>query len=252
MLKKSLFIFLLLIFIPLWGQKPVDSIQVKEAAPVSILILSDTSAIEQVHFENNLKEKYADKAFVYEEKAPIKSVWDRFVEWFTQWMSRTFDVQDGENAKNIVHYIINTVAVILILLVVFLIVKALLNKEGTWIFGSKSDANLIRYDEIEKNLHVVDFEKLIKESIQSGDHRLSIRYYYLFLLKKMSEKELIEWDVEKTNSDYIYEIKLPQLKADFEYLSYLYNYIWYGEFDVSIQEFEKAKKAFDTTIKSIY
>jgi hypothetical protein len=68
----------------------------------------------------------------------------------------------------------------------------------------------------------------------------------------MSEKELIEWDVEKTNSDYLYELKSPQLKANFEYLSYLYNYIWYGEFDLNTQEFEKAKKAFDSTIQTIY
>ncbi|CAM4115548.1 DUF4129 domain-containing protein [Flavobacterium antarcticum] len=251
-MKKSVFILLLLFIIPVWSQNAMDSTEVNKSDVVQSVIIIDTTVIESIHFKENLKEKYNDKAFVYEEKAPIKSVWDRFVEWFTQWMSRNFDMQDGENAKNIVSYIINTIAIILILLVVFLIAKALLNKEGTWIFGSKSDANLIRYDEIEKNLHLVDFEKLIKQSIQSGEHRLSIRYYYLFLLKKMSEKELIEWDVEKTNSDYIYEIKLPQLKADFEYLSYLYNYIWYGEFDLSTQEFEKAKKAFDTTIKSIY
>lgn len=252
MLKKSLFIFLLIFFTPLWGQKSVDSTQSKKAVVNSSVILLDTAALEQIHFKENLKKKYDDKAFVYEERAPIKSLWERFEEWFVQWFNRTFDVQDGENAKTIFGHVINVIAVVLVLLVIYLIVKALLNKEGTWIFGSKSDANLIRYDEIEKNLHLVDFEKLIKQSIQSGEHRLSIRYYYLFLLKKMSEKELIEWDVEKTNSDYIYEIKLPQLKADFEYLSYLYNYIWYGEFDLSAQEFEKAKKAFDTTIQSIY
>ncbi len=231
--------------IPLQGQ---NALVVKDSVAVSI----DTSAVSEVNFDENFKEKYNDKSFIYEQKAPVKSLWDRFIEWLEQWLQRNFDVQDGANAATIVGYIINTIAVILVLIVIFLIVKAILNKEGTWIFGSKSDANLIRYDEIEKNLHLVDFEKLIKDSIKSGEHRLSIRYYYLFLLKKMSEKELIEWDAEKTNSDYIYEIKSASLKANFEYLSYLYNYIWYGEFEVTLPEFEKAKKAFDTTLQSIY
>lgn len=244
-MKKILFILLFFFIIPIQGQTSVDTTLVKN-------IVVDTSAIEQIYFNENFKDKYNDKPFIYEEKSPVKSLWDRFEEWFIQWLKRNFDVQDGKNATTILGYTVNTIAVILILLVIFLIVKAILNKEGTWIFGSKSDTNLIRYDEIEKNLHLVDFEKLIKDSINSGEHRLSIRYYYLFLLKKMSEKQLIEWDVEKTNSDYIYEIKSPQLKANFEYLSYLYNYIWYGEFDLSLQEFEKAKKAFDTTIQSIY
>ncbi|WP_432670134.1 DUF4129 domain-containing protein [Flavobacterium sp. SM2513] len=247
-MKKILLIFLLFFIVPLQGQNVV----VSEVAKNSTKIAIDTAAVQQIHFVENFKEKYNDKPFIYEEKSPVKSLWDRFEEWFTQWLKRTFDVQDGEKAKNILDYTINTIAVILIVIVIFLIVKAILNKEGTWIFGLKSDKNIIRYDEIEKNLHLVNFEKLIKDSIQSGEHRLSVRYYYLFLLKKMSEKQLIEWDVEKTNSDYIYEIKSPELKANFEYLSYLYNYIWYGEFDISIEEFEKAKKAFDTTIHSIY
>jgi hypothetical protein len=247
-LKKILPIFLFLLSLPLWSQNAALDIDANKKATIVV----DTSTIERVQFNENFKEKYKDPAFIYEKKAPLQSLWDRFKEWFTQWIERTFDVQDSQKAISILDYTINTIAILLILLVIYLIVKAILNKEGTWIFGSKSDQNLIRYDEIEKNLHLVDFEKLIKESIKSGEHRLSIRYYYLFLLKKMSEKQIIEWDVEKTNSDYIYEIKSAELKARFEYLSYLYNYMWYGEFAVSIEDFEKAKKAFETTLKSIY
>jgi len=247
-LKKLLLIAILFFILPLWSQTTVVSASVKD----SLVIATDTTSIERVYFNENLKEKYNDKAFIYEEQTPAKSMWDSFLEWLSQWLSRIFNVQDSQNAMTVVDYTINTIAVILIGIVVFLIVKAILNKEGSWIFGSKSDRNLIRYDEIEKNLHLVDFEKLIKESIKAGEHRLSIRYYYLFLLKKMSEKQIIEWDLEKTNSDYIYEIKSVELKANFEYLSYLYNYMWYGEFDLTLEDFEKAKKAFDTTLNSIY
>ncbi|MDP2158837.1 MAG: DUF4129 domain-containing protein, partial [Flavobacterium sp.] len=64
-------------------------------------------------------------------------------------------------------------------------------------------------------------------------------------------KQVIEWDVEKTNSDYLYEIQNPAIKSQFEYVSYLYNYIWYGEFELDEVTFIKAKKAFDTLIHSI-
>ena len=67
----------------------------------------------------------------------------------------------------------------------------------------------------------------------------------------MSDKNLIEWDVEKTNSDYLYEIKNQAQKDDFSYLSYLYNYIWYGEFELDEATFVKAKNAFEKTIKSL-
>lgn len=248
MLKNILLFFILFSILPIWGSTVIVPTILKDSAAVLI----DSSDVEQVHFNKNFKENYDDNSFIYDEVAPVKSLGERFQEWIAEWLKKHFDVQDSARAMTILDYAVNIIAVILILVVIYLIAKAILNKEGTWIFGAKSDANLIRYDEIERNLHLVDFEKLIKQSIQSGEQRLSIRYYYLFLLKKLSEKELIEWDVEKTNSDYIYEIKSPQLKANFEYLSYLYNYIWYGEFDISQQEFEKAKKAFDTTIQSIY
>lgn len=188
-----LLLFVLFSIVPIWGATVI----VPKIAKDSAVILIDSSDVEQVHFIKNFKENYNDNSFIYDEVAPVKSLWERLKEWIVEWLNRTFDVQDSERAMTILDYAINVIAVILILLVVYLIAKALLNKEGTWIFGSKSDANLIRYDEIERNLHLVDFEKLIKQSIQSGEQRLSIRYYYLFLLKKLSEKELIEWDVEK-------------------------------------------------------
>jgi hypothetical protein len=67
----------------------------------------------------------------------------------------------------------------------------------------------------------------------------------------MSDKNIIEWDIEKTNSDYSYEIKNEKLKEDFNYLSYLYNYIWYGEFELTEDTFNKTKKSFETTFQTL-
>ena len=98
---------------------------------------------------------------------------------------------------------------------------------------------------------MVDFEKLIKNTLKSNEKRLAIRYYYLWLLKKMAEKEIIEWDAEKTNSDYLNEIQNPTQKDNFAYLSYLYNYIWYGEFELDENTFDRAIATFEKTIQTI-
>ena len=76
-------------------------------------------------------------------------------------------------------------------------------------------------------------------------------YYYLLLLKNLSQAGIIEYDVEKTNSDYHYEINSEALKKEFSYTSYLYNYIWYGEFDIDISQFQKAKTAFNQFLDSV-
>jgi hypothetical protein len=73
----------------------------------------------------------------------------------------------------------------------------------------------------------------------------------LWLLKSLSEAEIIDYDVEKTNSDYFLEIAKETTKKEFSYTSYLYNYIWYGEFNIDEIQFKKAKDAFTQFLKSI-
>lgn len=214
-------------------------------------ILVDSAAIEAKSFPKNFKKKYTDEAFIYEFKTPEKNAWDRFKEWLAGILKNLFSFSSNEASLNFVGILLKVIAVLIVIFVIYLIVKSLMNKEGQWIFGRNSDKKGMNYNEIEKNLHLVDFEKLIKETLASGEKRLCIRYYYLWLLKKMSEKHLIVWDVEKTNSDYLYELQNQSQKDDFAYLSYLYNYIWYGEFELDQATFEKAKNAFETTIKSI-
>ncbi|WP_348813637.1 DUF4129 domain-containing protein [Flavobacterium maritimum] len=214
-------------------------------------ILIDSTAIEAKSFPQNFKKKYTDEAFIYEFKTPEKNAWDRFKEWLAGILKNLFSFGSNEASLNFVGILLKIIAVLIVVFVIYLIVKALMNKEGQWIFGRNSDKKGMNYNEIEKNLHLVDFEKLIKETLASGEKRLCIRYYYLWLLKKMSEKHLIVWDVEKTNSDYLYELQNQSQKDDFAYLSYLYNYIWYGEFELDEDTFEKAKNTFEKSIKSI-
>lgn len=212
----------------------------------------DSSNIEQLRFKPSFKEKYDSDDFVYEEKTKEENFWDRFKEWLAEVLKNIFGITNNRVAMNAVGILMQTIAVLVVLFVVYLIAKAILSKEGKWVFGKNSDRRILNYDAIERNLHSVDFEKLIKQSIQTGEKRLSIRYYYLWLLKKMSEKQIIEWDAEKTNSDYLYEIKSETFKKEFGYLSYLYNYIWYGEFELDEATFEKARKAFEKSIQTIY
>ena len=209
----------------------------------------DTAFIITKSFPENFKKKYTDASFIYEFKTPEKNAWDRFKEWLAIFFKKLFSFSDNKTSSDFVEILLRVIAIVVVIGVIYMIVKAIMNEEGQWIFGKNSDKKIINYDEIEKNLHLVDFEKLIQKSLQSDEKRLTVRYYYLWLLQKMSEKQIIVWDLEKTNSDYLYEIKDKNQKDDFAYLSYLYNYIWYGEFDLDDVTFTKAKSAFEKSIK---
>ncbi len=251
-MTKFLYILFFLFCFQIYGQDTLATAKKEAATFTEKDIQIDSSNIEQLRFKPSFKEKYDSDDFVYEEKTKEENFWDRFKEWLAQVLKNIFGISNNRVAMSVVGILMQTIAVLVILFVVYLIAKAILSKDGKWVFGKNSDRRILNYDAIERNLHSVDFEKLIKQSIQAGEKRLSIRYYYLWLLKKMSEKQIIEWDAEKTNSDYLYEIKSETFKKEFVYLSYLYNYIWYGEFELDEATFEKARKAFEKSIQTIY
>ena len=236
-------LIIILLFFISTGYAKSDSLDMAK------VYVDDTSKVKARHFESDFKSSYTDDNFIYEIKAPEKSAWDSFKQAIANFLNELFgSTVNGISAKTI-STIFYCIAGLIIILVIYLIVKAIMNKEGKWIFGRSSDTKIIDYSDIEQNIHNVNFEKLIQEAIAQGNNRLAIRFYYLWLLKKMTDKSIIEWDIEKTNSDYFYEIKNEKLKNDFSYLSYLYNYIWYGEFELTEDTFSKTRKSFETTFQ---
>ncbi len=210
----------------------------------------DSDTIVAKTFPKNFKKKYTAPEFIYEPKAPEKGLWDHIKEWIANFLKRIFSFTDPKKSITAAVIVLRILAVLVIMAVIYLIVKALINKEGQWIFGKNANKRNVQYSDIEKNIHLLDFKKLISESIENGEKRVAIRYYYLWLLKVMAQHNYIDWDIEKTNSDYLYELKNPAHKEEFTYLSYLYNYIWYGEFKIDETSFVKAENRFKKSIKT--
>ncbi|MEZ4796245.1 MAG: DUF4129 domain-containing protein [Flavobacteriaceae bacterium] len=217
---------------------------------VSDTLNVDNSDIKQRRFEN-IKEKYNDENFIYERTVENSGWWIRFKQWLRDFIMDLFNIQSAAKASSVITLSIWVGGSLLFIFCVYFIFRAIVNKEGAWVFGKSSDKSIIPVTDIETNIHATDFKQLITEAEENSNYRLAIRYYYLWLLKKLSNAEIIHYDVEKTNNDYRNEIEIPKVKEDFAYTSYLYNYIWYGEFDVNADQFSKAKLAFDKFLNSI-
>lgn len=253
-MNKILFIFLFLFYCSTSSaQDSLAKTDPPKMASVKFTekdILIDSSSIESKTFQKNFKKKYTDSEFVYEYKVPEKNLWDRFKEWLASIFRDLFSFESTATSIKFVGVLLRIIAVLVIMTVIYLITKAIIGKEGQWIFGKNANKKTIYYSDFEKNIHLQDFEKLIRESILAGEKRVAIRYYYLWLLKIMAQNNYIEWDIEKTNSDYLYELQNPAHKGQFTYLSYLYNYIWYGEFEIDENSFTKAENRFKNALKT--
>lgn len=210
----------------------------------------NTRSAAPVHFDRDFKSRYDSDAFNYEERTPDKSLWQRFLDWLARKLSQWFDVKDAETSANILKYVGWTLLILVALGTAYLIARILLRREGRWIFAKSADSGL-RYDEMVGNIERTDFDELIRRALVDNDLRLATRYQYLRLLRELSRRGIIEFDKEKTNSEYAYEIREEALRKRFQYLSYLYNYIWYGKFDVDESTYAKTASAFQETITKL-
>jgi hypothetical protein len=96
----------------------------------------------------------------------------------------------------------------------------------------------------DEDIHQLDFDQLLKKSVEAKNYREAVRWIYLFALRKLSDRELIQWTPGKTNHDYLNELSATPFGRTFQNLSYYFEYIWYGNFDIPPNLYTKVETAF--------
>ncbi|MCU0403779.1 MAG: hypothetical protein MUE99_04460 [Chitinophagaceae bacterium] len=85
---------------------------------------------------------------------------------------------------------------------------------------------------------------LLQQAAARGDYRHAVRYHYLYLLQLMAERNHIVVLPQKTNNHYLNEIRQKPFYNDFSRLTIQYEYIWYGEFSLSREQYEMVESGF--------
>jgi hypothetical protein len=142
--------------------------------------------------------------------------------------------------------------ILILVAIIVLVILKLTNTGVSTLFSGRSrtaetaDATLEDVD-----IHAIDYERQISEALAKGDYRLGVRLWFLRTLKTFSDKELVHWKIDKTNSDYYYELSDTVYQKEFGEVSNVYDYIWYGEFPVDENSYTKAEDKFRTLYKKI-
>lgn len=222
-----------------------------KVASDSLYLLRDTEgAIYAKKFEEKFKQKYKGKEdFTYEETEQKVGLLQQIKQAIAEWFRRNFSSKVGEELDNYYYVVIlRILGFILIGFILFYLIRAFIQKDIYWLFKKQGKKINAFEDLTSEDFKSTNFDALIAEALQNKHYRLAIRMYYLWLLQRLQEQEKITWAPEKTNADYSYELKDSQDKKQFVYLSYLYNNIWYGEYEITEEEFSKAKKSFDSKL----
>ena len=185
-------------------------------------------------FLNNDDFKY-DKEDV---KAP-KSFRERFFRWLTKLFRL---IERGGKPVSYTFY------AIFFAVLLFVIIKLIgLNYQTLFIRRSKIKAPDIEV--FDEDIHNLDFDKIINEAVNNRDYRKAVRYLYIKFLKTLVDYEMIEWEINKTNKDYRKEMKKTKYFQPFKKLTFVYEYVWYGEFHINEKQFNNYRNDFQKVYK---
>lgn len=133
----------------------------------------------------------------------------------------------------------NIIIIAIVVLIVLVIVVRVVQLNGN-VFFSKKDKkiNTGAVDEMSDEYVPDDWEKVIQEAARAGNYRLAVRHGYRYLLSLLQEKNMISFQVAKTNYQYVFELAGTQLHKPFMQLTRDYEYAWYGGFQIEENRFE--------------
>jgi hypothetical protein len=113
------------------------------------------------------------------------------------------------------------------------------------------DKEGIGYTVDQENIHEIDFPSEIERALAGEDYKKAIRLLYLFTLKLCTDNKLIEWKPSKTNHDYMYEIRDEKFQTGFSAISFIFDYVWYGDFAAKASHFADMQHAFAELEKNL-
>jgi len=239
----ALKVFFILVLLSTLSFAQQDSLTVK---------FDDTPLHVQQITENDLETYKNDDAFNYIETVANDSIFQNIKRWLKNILQSIFEAIFGVgNVSGILYFIFNIVPYIILAILLFFLVKFFLKVNSRSIISGKQKLATVKFTEDEHIIKNEDINALISDAVAQQNFRLAIRYYYLLSLKSLTDKELIVWQQQKTNTDYISEIGTVTLKTDFKAITKIYDYVWYGEFEIDEIKFESLKAAFHKLDKTI-
>lgn len=228
-------LLLTLSFCPLWAQ---DSI---------VTIKNDTTNLTPIQIDESQLEQFKNNPdFDYEVvKSAAPDWWVSFKNWLSNVFIRIFEWLFGiEKAAGAFNTFLQILPYVLLIILLFILVKFFLSVNARAIIHAKKNQSIVALSEEEHIIKNEDIQQLISSALAQKDYRLAVRYNYLYMLQLLSEKELITWELQKTNEDYTQELQKQELVQPFATCTRLYNYFWYGEFPIDQSKYERSETSF--------
>ena len=114
-----------------------------------------------------------------------------------------------------------------------------------------ANAEAIDLEQIEENIHETDFERYIRQALESKQFALAIRLYYLHILNELSQLKHIKWKKDKTNRTYLNEMSSSPFNQSFRQLTLIFERVWYGNGELDEADFNALEPHFKTFLQQL-
>jgi hypothetical protein len=139
--------------------------------------------------------------------------------------------------------------VIVVAAILFLVIKILQNINTTPVINPGVESYTL--EQIEEKVLEIDLDKILADAIAARDFRLALRLNFLIIIKKLSLSGKIVWQKEKTNGEYLREIKDMMLSYNFRNIVLSFESIWYGEHTVNEEQYASLQSSYEQFKSSI-
>ena len=159
-----------------------------------------------------------------EEVSSGKNFWDYFYEFFS-----------GDGVRTVTYIILGVIFVLIVYRIVvvnnlFMTAASRRRKEIT--------------DEPEAEIDDNNLDAKMQAAIQERNYRAAIRFMYIKSLRSLHEKGWIRYHAQATNNEYISQVHPYGVGNEFRFLTHVYEYVWYGEFALSEEQFNRVQQNF--------
>lgn len=186
------------------------------------------------------REIFSDKDYVYHADAQESTNWLKaFWEWLTEQLFGKLSVENADLTWKIVKW---TLIGLFIAGIIFILWRS--NFRGL-LRGKPKNLAGAAFTDLPEDIESVNIDNLISEALKNGNYRLAIRWSFLKSLQLLNQRKHIVWQPAKTNIDYQYELTQPALREDFRKLSYVFEYVWYGEMATNESVFARYRTEID-------
>lgn len=97
---------------------------------------------------------------------------------------------------------------------------------------------------LEEDVPESDFDRFLRLCLDRGDFKTAVRVLYLQLLQQMHHAQWIAWKKNKTNREFLNEVRGRQHYKVFRDLTLAYEIVWYGEQPVNAAQYKGLEEAF--------